>query len=142
MAAPVPDELAGAIWNREPLFSDDEKPHDPDVMDDVEEETEGTAKKLPPWRRPTIGDFAAVLRRMEGRDEANDHDFSDDEGKDARPENVAKARVWTGVAGSEEPDYLPQATDFGDWERCSSYSLATSSSYCVVNTPRLSEPPE
>ena len=142
LAAPLPDELAGAIWNREPLISDEERAHDPDEKSDAESEAEGMASKLPPWKKPTIGDFAAVLRGMENRDEANDLDLSDDEGREAKPENVAKASVWTGVAGTEEPDYLPQATDFGEWDRCSNYSRATSSSYCVVNTPRLSEPPE
>ena len=79
---------------------------------------------------------------MENRDEAGDLDLSDDERREAKPENVAKASIWKGVEGAAEPAGLPEATDLADWDRCSNYSQATGSSFFMVNTPRLSEPPE
>ena len=48
LALPLPDILAGERWNREPLFTDSEKAHDPDEKSDSEPETEGLASRLPP----------------------------------------------------------------------------------------------
>ena len=123
------------------MLRDEEKAHDPDEKSDVESDAEGLASTLPPWKKPTSGDFAAVLRGMENRDEADDLDLSDDKTREAKPENVAKASIWKRVEGAEEPEGLPEATDSMDWERCSTYSQATGSSYVMVSTPRLPEPP-
>ena len=123
LARPLPDDLEGELWSREPLLSEDETPQDPDAKSDAESDGEALASKLPPWVKPTSGEFAAALRGMESRDEANDFDLRDGGRAEAKPENVAKACVWKGVEGAAEPEGLPEATDF-DWD--------------MVNAPRLS----